>query len=249
MRESGGTLSVSLKEMDLPEERRFLSAAIPAGRYVRIDIADTGSGISPEVKERIFDPYFTTKKMGEGTGLGLSVSLGIVENHGGAIDVESVPGEGTRFSLFLPLTEPAEPTTVPEVGGRQPLPMGDGERILLVDDDPFLLDAICKNLATLGYSVQAHQSSRKALAALEGDASAFDLLITDQTMPEITGTQLAERVRQLRSDLPILLCTGYSETVTEKSASRFGISTFLLKPVNRENLARAVHQALSGPDR
>jgi CheY-like chemotaxis protein len=244
MRASGGALSVSMKEVALPEERRFLGATLRPGRYVRIEIADTGPGISREIKDRIFDPYFTTKKMGEGTGLGLSVSLGIVQHHGGAIDVESAPGAGTVFTVFLPLTEPAD---APEKTKPRQLPEGAGERILLVDDDPFLLDAVCKHLATLGYSVQTHHSSREALAALQGDASAFDLLITDQTMPGITGVQLVGKVRRLRPDLPILLCTGYSDAVTEENASQFGISKFLKKPVSREDLAIAVHHALTAP--
>ncbi len=242
MRESGGTLSISMEAVELPEERRFFSAAIPPGRYVRIRIADTGAGISREIKERIFEPYFTTKKMGEGTGLGLSVTLGIVENHGGAIDVESTPGRGTVFTVFLPLTEPVTP---PVKRRPRQLPQGEGERILLVDDDRLLLDAICKNLASLGYSVQAHHSSREALAVLEGDVSAFDLLITDQTMPGITGVQLVGKARRLRPDLPVLLCTGYSEAVTEETAASLGISEYLKKPVSGEDLAVAVRRALT----
>ena len=245
MRASGGALSVSMDEIELSEERRFLAAILRPGRYVRIEIADTGPGISREIKDRIFEPYFTTKKMGEGTGLGLSVTLGIVERHGGAIDVESASGKGTVFRVFLPLTEPA---AAPKKKRPRKLPGGAGERILLVDDDPLLLDAVGKHLATFGYSVQAHQSSVEALAALQGDASAFDLLITDQTMPDITGVQLAGKVRRLRPDLPILLCTGYSEAVTEENASQFGISRFLKKPVSREDLALAVHHALNPVD-
>jgi signal transduction histidine kinase/CheY-like chemotaxis protein/HAMP domain-containing protein len=244
MRDTGGTLSVSMEEVTLREERRCAAATLRPGRYVRIEIADTGAGISREVKERIFEPYFTTKKMGEGTGLGLSVSMGIVENHGGAIDVESMPGSGTVFSVFLPLTDPVAP---PKKRGTRQLPKGEGERILLVDDDLFLLNAICKHLAALGYRVRKHHSSTEALAELQGDASAFDLLITDQTMPRITGIQLIGKVRRLRPDLPVLLCTGYSETVTEETASQFGISKFLMKPFSRETLAWAVHQALNEP--
>jgi CheY-like chemotaxis protein len=246
MRASGGALSVSMDDVALSEERRFLAAILRPGRYVRIEIADTGPGIPQEIRDRIFEPYFTTKKMGEGTGLGLSVSLGIVERHGGAIDVESTPGGGTVFTVFLPLTEPA---AAPERKRPRKPPSGAGERILLVDDDPLLLDAVGKHLETFGYSVQAHHSSVDALAALQGDASAFDLLITDQTMPGITGIQLVGKVRRLRADLPILLCTGYSEAVTEENASQFGITKFLKKPVSREDLALAVHHALISPDR
>jgi CheY-like chemotaxis protein len=245
MRESGGTLFVSMDAATLSKERQFLASSIPSGRYVRVSVADTGPGIPAEIRERIFEPYFTTKKMNEGTGLGLSVSLGIIETHGGAIEVESAAGRGTTFTVFLPVAASSAST-----GSRVPLklPRGDGQRILFVDDEPFFLDAITEQLESLGYRVETTHDGRDALAQLQADLPAFDMVMTDQTMPEMTGVQLAGQIRKLSPDIPIILCTGYSETVTEETAGRFGISKFLMKPINRENLAFAVYHALKRTD-
>ncbi len=245
MRELGGTLSVSMDVLQLPGKSKRDTMDIRPGRYVRISVADTGPGIPQEIRERIFEPYFTTKKMNEGTGMGLSVSLGIVQSHGGVIGVESVPGKGTAFTVFLPVTEPK---AAAETSAAMQLPKGDGERLLLVDDEPFFLDAMREQLNSLGYAVETHDNGLNALARLMADPTGFDMVITDQTMPEITGVQLAGSVRKLRTDLPILLCTGYSETVTEETASQFGIAKFLMKPISREDLALAVHHALRSAD-
>jgi signal transduction histidine kinase/ActR/RegA family two-component response regulator len=242
MRKTGGTLSVSMDAVTLTEEQRFRASSIPPGRYVRFSVADTGPGIPAEIQDRIFEPYFTTKEIGEGTGLGLSVSLGIIETHGGAIDVQSATGSGATFTVWLPA---AALSASPDTTITAKLPRGNGQRILFVEDEPFFLDAITEQLESLGYFVKAAHDGRKALDLLQANLSAFDLVITDQTMPTITGIQLAGQIRNLSPDIPVILCTGYSETVTEETAARFGITKFLLKPIDRKELAVAVHHALN----
>jgi PAS domain S-box-containing protein len=242
MRPVGGRLTVSLQNILLKQPKAFMSLKIPPGEYVQLSVADTGHGIAPHVIERIFEPYFTTKKINEGTGLGLSVILGIVRKHHGLIEVASKPGEGTRFDIFFPLVH----ARIPE---RRTLedttPQGKGEQVLVVDDEQFCRDVIKDSLEHLGYRVNVQESSRKALETFRQTPGIFDLMVTDQTMPELTGVQLIEAVRQYNKTIPVILCTGFSETVTEQSARHYGINKFIMKPVNIKDLARAAHEALA----
>jgi CheY-like chemotaxis protein len=243
MRERGGVLSLSLQSISLEAPRQCRSLSIPPGEYLKLGVSDTGCGITPQICERIFDPYFTTKEKTEGSGLGLSVTLGILKAHKGLIEVRSTVGEGTRFDLYFPV---APYRTMEEPSPSGDLPTGDREKILVVDDEAFFLDVVRDSLEHLGYRVIAHQSSLKALDLFKGDPEAFDLVVTDQTMPEMTGIQLITEIRKTSRDIPIILCTGYSETVTEQSARHYGITRFLMKPVNAKALAWAVREAL-GP--
>lgn len=243
MRESGGTLTLELENTEIRERKRFLGMEIPAGDYLRFSVSDTGSGIPPEILDRIFDPYFTTKKVGEGTGLGLSVSAGIVQNHHGLIEAESSPGQGTVFRVYLPLAPAAPDMISPE---KEKIPRGRGQKILFADDEHFFLEAIAEQLRNLDYEVTALTESRRALKLISSDPRRFDLVLTDQTMPDMTGIQLAGEIRKLNPEIPIILCTGFSETVTEQTAGEYGISKFLMKPVHREELAKAVYELLSG---
>lgn len=241
MKSSGGVLTIGLEKVTLLRSMEFLSLKAVPGDYIRLSISDTGHGIDPQIFERVFEPYFTTKKLSEGTGLGLSVTMGIVKNHGGLIEVESTAGMGSRFSIYFPLTR--ENQTESAVLERS-LPPGHGERVLIVDDEPFFLEVVKMYLETLGYLVVASHSSLRTLEIFKNNPEAFDLVITDQTMPEMTGVQLAAEIRKHHPTKPIILCTGYSETVTEQSAEHFGITRFLMKPVICRDLAWAVHDAL-----
>lgn len=241
MKDSGGLLTITLKKVFLDVPRQFLSMAIPAGEYMLLQVEDTGCGMPVAVLERIFEPYFTTKKINEGTGLGMAVVLGIIKSHKGLIEVESIIGTGTRFDIYLPLTREDS-----EQNGKttSSLPMGRGEHVLLVDDEPFFLEVVQENLQLLGYHVTANLSSLDALRLYTSTPHDYDLLITDQTMPEMTGVQLVREIRKIDKNLPIILCTGYSEIVSEQSAVYYGINQFLMKPVNTSDLAQAVAAVL-----
>ncbi len=241
MREKGGQLTINVKKVFLDAPRQFFSMTIAAGEYIQLQVIDTGCGMSPAVRERIFEPYFTTKNVNEGTGLGMAVVLGIIKSHQGLIEVESAIGTGTRFDIYLPLTQ--ENAAV-NGGTPPPLPMGKGEHVLLVDDEAFFLEVIQESLQLLGYHVTASLSSMAALRMFADAPRDYDLLITDQTMPEMTGVQLVREIRQIDKNLPIILCTGYSEIVSEQSATYYGINQFLMKPVNTSDLAQAVAAVL-----
>jgi len=243
MRDDGGVLALSLRNVSFPAPREWMSLKVPPGEYLQLGISDTGCGIEPQLSERIFNPYFTTKPGSEGSGLGLSVTLGIVKGHNGLIEMESTVGKGTRFDVYLPV---ARCKAMQEEPSADSLPVGRQENILVVDDELFFLDVVRESLEYLGYRVQAHASSLKALEAFKEDPTGFDLLVTDQTMPEMTGVQLIAEIRKLHGTVPVLLCTGYSETVTEQTAGYYGITRFLMKPVSTKDLARAVHEALDG---
>ena len=241
MRETGGTLTFALQNRLLTEPRYFLTLTIPPGEYIKLSISDTGPGIPNEMKERIFEPYFTTKEKQEGTGLGLSVTFGIIKNLNGLIEVERSDARATTFAVYLPLGKNAG-THAPSRSHR--LPRGRRESILCVDDENVFLEVVQKHLEELGYQVRACSSSVQALEHLRADPAAFDLIITDQTMPEMTGVQLAADIRAINQTLPLILCTGYSEAVTAQTAKRLGITNILMKPITRSELARTVHRVL-----
>jgi CheY-like chemotaxis protein len=243
MRDDGGVLALSLRNVSLTAPRERMSMRVPPGEYLQLGISDTGCGIETQVSGRIFDPYFTTKRGSEGSGLGLSVTLGIVKGHKGLIEVESNVGEGTRFDIYLPV---ARSKAVQKESQADSLPVGRQENILVVDDERFFLDVVRDSLEYLGYRVKAHASSLKALEVFKEDPTGFDLLVTDQTMPEMTGVQLIAEIRKIHRTIPVLLCTGYSETVTEETAGYYGITQFLMKPVSTKDLAMAVHEVLDG---
>ena len=245
MRATGGTLTFTLENQRLAETRYAMALSIPPGDYVKITIADNGPGIPDALLERIFEPYFTTKEKQEGTGLGLAVTFGIVKNMNGLIEVEENAPGMTRFAVYLPLvrnggTEGTEPSAR--------LPRGRNQKILCVDDEAVFLEVVQKHLEGLGYRVAASRSSVEARDRLMAEPDAFDLIITDQTMPELTGVQLAAEIRKHNPAVPIILCTGYSEAVTAHTARQLGITALIMKPVTRKELAKTVHQALQqGP--
>lgn len=240
MRASGGVLEIILSDIELhpPDMARF--HGIVPGPFVHLSFRDTGHGIDPAHMERIFEPYFTTKQTGEGTGLGLAVVHGIVRNHGGAITAYSEPGKGAIFHVYLPKFK-AWPSLEAERAG--PLPTGT-ESILLVDDEHGLVDAYGKMLGRLGYRVTGVESSPEALGIFRASPDDFDLVITDQTMPKLPGIDLAREILRIRPEIPVLLCSGYSETIDKEAASRAGIRDFVLKPLLLVEIARVIRRIL-----
>jgi len=240
MQKTGGVLDVSFIEMDLGLEDKFMIKGLSPGKYVRITVSDTGHGIPPGLKERIFDPYFTTKGLGVGTGLGLSVAHGIVKNHGGAFSVYSESGKGSTFHVYLPRVD-ADVIDV-SVAKESP-PVGD-EQILFIDDEETLVQIGRQMLERLGYKVSTKSCSVKALEDFREDPMKFDLVITDQTMPNMTGEVLAKEMMQIRSDIPIILCTGFSHLVDQKKSQLIGIRAFLMKPLILRDLAVTIRKVL-----
>lgn len=212
------------------------------GPYVYLTISDTGSGIPPHVIERIFDPFFTTKEVGEGTGMGLAIVHGIVTGYGGAITAESTLGEGSRFTIYLPRVA----QTAVEKAPSRPLadiPRGQGH-ILFVDDEAVLVRLGQAMLEHLGYEVTAYTSSLEALRAFRAGPEQFDVVITDQTMPILTGATLVEELRRIRPDIPIILCTGFSHMMNAEKAQALGVDAFVMKPGVTEELAVKIQQVL-----
>lgn len=240
--ERGGILSVLLERIDLAEAHSVSRGTLSPGPYIRLVIADTGVGIPPDVVERMFDPFFTTRGVGKGTGLGLSLVHGIVTDLGGAIDVKSVLGEGTRFEIWLPVTmEVAKPATTTAV--RQ-LPRGRGETVMIVDDEPMLVALAEEMLAGLDYEPVGFESSREALQVFRSKPERFDLVLTDEAMPELVGTELAREIQILRPDVPVILMSGHGGAALTHRAAVIGVKEVLHKPLQRVDLAEALARAL-----
>jgi CheY-like chemotaxis protein len=211
-----------------------------SGPYAKLTVGDTGTGMKEDVLKRIFEPFFTTKEVGQGTGMGLPVAYGIVKSHGGAITAESIPGKGTIFTVFLPH---ASVSPIDEKEEGEDVPRGR-ERILLVDDEPFVVEATSKTLERLGYEVTTAPSGPEALEMFLKEPDRFDLVITDQVMPDLTGMDLAARMLETRKDLPIILFTGFSEMVSPENAKSAGVKEFLMKPIVKKELAETVRRVL-----
>lgn len=240
MQDSGGVLEVKLDEVEIDSGDPDLSMHMIPRRYQILTVSDTGHGMNASVQERIFDPFFTTKGPGKGTGLGLSVVHGIVKSHGGKITCHSEPGKGATFEVFLPTIEAEAPERPERLDA---IPLGR-ERILFVDDEAALVDIGKQMLQSLGYNVVARTSSIEALEAFRAQPDKFDLLITDNTMPNMTGVELVKNIKRIRPRIPVLLCTGFSEGITEEKVKAIGIAGFLMKPITRENVARVIRQVL-----
>jgi len=238
--ENSGEMTIRLQKAELDADFTASHPGMKPGRHVALSVSDTGPGIDPGIVGKIFDPFFTTKSEEQGTGLGLSVVHGIVEGHHGMIHVESQLGQGSEFIVYLPAAEVA-PT--PTKKTEQELPKGS-ERILFVDDEPAIAQMVEQQLTNLGYAVEVRTSSVDALELLQSAPERFDLLITDMTMPQMTGVNLAKEIRRFCPDMPVILCTGFSEQINEEMAREMGISTFLLKPIVRNEMAAAIRRAL-----
>ena len=241
MRYTGGEIDIELDTVGIDTTSTAEHPHLLPGPYARLTVRDTGHGMSPSLQGRIFDPFFTTKEYGAGTGMGLAIVHGIVRDHGGAITVSSTPDIGTTFRVYLPQIEsaptaPADPHPSP--------PHGSG-RILFVDDEGELVRMTQKMLTHLGYDVCAVNRSQDALARFRAAPHDFDLVITDQTMPDITGDRLTQELRQLRPDIPVILCTGFSHVMDEAKALALGIDAFLFKPLVLNDLALAIRKVLN----
>ena len=242
MEDEGGRLTIELDDVDLRAGGRRIDGPAACDQAVELIVRDTGKGMPASVCGRIFDPYFTTKAKGKGTGMGLAVVHGIITSFGGEIQVESQPGQGSAFHILLPVAEALRLDARHDPSAEEAAP--GAESILLVDDEPQIVSLVEIMLASLGYRVLAFTDSVKALAAFEANPWEFQLVLTDMTMPGITGQELARRVLQIRPGLPVVLTTGYSEQINEDKAHRMGISKFLYKPVLRNDLARVLREAL-----
>ena len=240
MKEAGGILGINVTNVDFEPDSPVFDADIEPGEYVQLAVTDTGSGMAPDVMKRIFEPFFTTKEVGEGTGMGLPVVYGVVKSLHGTITVESEPGAGSTFRVFLPIARTDEK---PEGSEAQVTPKGT-ERIIFVDDEELLVEWGQAVLERLGYTVTALTDSTEALKLFSVDPSRFDLVITDQTMPKLTGLNLARKLLTIRNNIPIILCTGHSDSTSPEKAKEAGIKEFLIKPLGKQQLAAVVRRVL-----
>ena len=242
MEASGGVLTIKLQPVHIDEKYRIPPLNISPGEYVELTVSDTGTGIGPDIIDKIFDPYFTTKGLSKGTGMGLAIIHGIITEYGGAITVDSKPGDGSSFHVYFPVVEKNEVSFCQDT---EDIPHGEGH-ILLIDDEELLVDLGQTMLERLGYKVTVCCSSLDALTTFQNSPEDFDIVITDQTMPEMTGSDLARRMLQIRPDIPIILCTGYSNVIDNETARSLGIKRFVLKPLTMKKIAQLLHEVLQG---
>jgi PAS domain S-box-containing protein len=236
VQEKNGTITVTLGEIKI-DRTHAIKTIMEPGKYVQFTVSDDGIGMPKEIKNKIFDPYFTTKKQGKGTGLGLSVVYGIVKEYGGEIEVTTKMGAGTTFKIYLPLMD--DPKNKIDIEPKPDLKMGH-EHILLVDDEKSVAEIEQRMLQRLGYQVTSRTNSMEALELFRSNPDAFDMVITDMTMPNMTGDQLANAIFSIKPDTPIIICTGFSERLSKEQAASAGIQGFLMKPVVKSDLARMV---------
>lgn len=240
MRKTGGVMAISLTDIEFGAETGELTGEFEPGHYVKLMIQDTGEGMTPQIRKTIFDPFFTTKEKGQGTGLGMSVVHGIVQNHQGVIHISSAPGKGSSIEIFFPVITNEE--NGPQVD-EFPLSRGT-ERILFVDDDPAVAELNGISLRQLGYRVQTFTSSSEALALFEADPSGVDLVITDMDMPGLNGEEFSKKLLAARPDIPVILCTGFNVMINRLRADSIGIRAIMTKPILQRKLGRVVRGVL-----
>ncbi|SHJ62228.1 PAS domain S-box-containing protein [Malonomonas rubra DSM 5091] len=243
--EQSGEIAIKLDQVDVDAVTAAKYPNLRQGRYGQLTVSDNGSGMPPKIMTRIFDPFFTTKKQGEGTGMGLAVTHGIVQSHDGAIGVESAVGDGTTFNVFFPLSSeiPNGKKTSYDASVNQP----GSEHILLVDDEAMLVDLGKETLESLGYRVTATTSANEALELFQANPDNYDLIVTDQTMPEMSGDVLAQKAMLIRTDLPVLICTGHSAVLNAEKAQAIGVKALLMKPLNSKELNSEIRKILESP--
>ena len=240
MEQHGGLLEITMMPVDLDDSKILNFGELNAGPYVKLAVRDTGAGMDADTMERIFEPYYTTKEKEMGTGMGLAVVHGIVRAHHGGIRVLSELGRGSTFEVYLP-------RVLKDAGDMQassdPLPTGN-ERILFIDDEETLVEMTLRMLSHLGYKVTAMTNSTEALNLFRSQPGHFDLIITDLTMPELTGDRLTQEIIRLRPDVPIILCTGFSEKISAERAKEIGLAAFLMKPIVLRELSGTIRRVL-----
>ena len=244
MRTSGGTLEIKLLDVEITSDFADGHPELNPGNYIKLSVSDKGNGIPQHILDRIFDPFFTTKQKGEGTGMGLAVVHGVIGSIGGAIAVSSKPGQGTTFDVYLPTIESRGE---PIAGAEASIPTGT-ESILFVDDEPALVNIGKQTLEALGYTVTTRTSSIEALELFHAKAEKFDLVITDMTMPHMTGDELARELIRIRPEIPIILCTGYSARINQQQALAMGIRAFVSKPIIKRQIAASIREVLDGKE-
>jgi signal transduction histidine kinase/ActR/RegA family two-component response regulator len=240
MKDKGGVLEVKLGLVEVDAELVRLHTNLHQGTYVRLTVSDTGRGMDSETRDRVFDPFFTTKEIGEGTGLGLSVVHGIVASHGGEITVYSEPGVGTTFHVYLPQSDGGVEEELPE---EKVIATGE-ERVLFVDDDEEVAHMANRTLGRLGYQVTVRTDSVEARDTFRHNPDKFDIVITDQTMPKMTGVELAKELLSIRPDLPIILISGFSQMFTAEKIKSAGIREFIMKPIIASELSQTIRRVL-----
>ncbi|HEY5996705.1 MAG TPA: ATP-binding protein, partial [Candidatus Deferrimicrobiaceae bacterium] len=238
----GGVLTIRIAEVEVDEAAASRNPDLRPGPYALVSIADTGTGMSPEILARIFEPFFTTKPGGEGTGLGLSVVHGIVQNHDGAVAVRSVEGEGSTFDVYLPRIPVAAESGQAETGEAA----GGTASVLFVDDEPMIRELASESLSMLGYRVETAVNGGDALEKFRAAPGAFDLVVTDYTMPDMNGIDLAEKLVGIRPGIPIILCSGFMPALTPAGVKESIIRRFLLKPLTMKELGSAIRECLQG---
>ena len=243
MRDHGGVLEISVDKQVIESDNLSNYPNIEPGAYSKLTVSDTGHGIGEEIKERIFDPFFTTKERDHGTGMGLAVVHGIIQGYDGFITLESESGKGAVFHVYIPLLDDTVEYDESMESVTVSYPKGEG-RVLLVDDEETLVAMEQRMLEYLGYEVVTKSGSLEALEAFNATPAQFDLVITDLTMPNMTGLELATKMRAVRDDIPIILCTGFSESLTEEKIKNSGIKGLLMKPLSINDLANACRTAL-----
>jgi len=240
MEENGGILDVSLSQVEVNSDASKIDPDIKQGKYIKLSISDTGNGISKDIIGKIFDPYFTTKEVGKGSGLGLAIVHGIVKNHKGSISVESQLGKGSVFTILFPVVEKTIDKT--NETKEDKLLLGN-ESILFVDDEESIANMMGMMLKRIGYKVEIRTSSVEALELFQSKPDHFDLVITDMTMPQMSGDKLTEKIREIRHDIPVIICTGYSKLMDKEKSQSMGV-IFLFKPIGFSDIAKNIRKAL-----
>ena len=239
MEDDGGVMEIETHNVNLDKKSVFIDPDLIPGKYLRIIISDTGKGIEPEIIDRIFDPFFTTKGVGKGSGMGLSVVQGIVKGYKGSISVESEYGKGSIVKIFFPVIE--EELLKSEVIDK--LPVGN-ERVLFIDDEELMVNTVKRMLESLGYHVETETSPVYALELFQSNPDQFDLVITDMAMPNMYGDKLVKEILNIRPEMPIIICTGFSYKISEESAMEIGCKAFAMKPLNIEDFAVIIREVL-----
>jgi len=240
MKEAGGSLTVALSDVQIHESKQAKSKKIVPGKYVKLEVSDTGYGMAETALERVFDPYYTTKEAGEGTGFGLAIVQAVVDEHEGFLEVKSTPGKGTDFYIYFPIvTKDVEPDCKDDT---KSISLEGNEQILFVDDEEAIRKIAKANFKRYGYGVVLRKNGIEALEEFKKNYNQFDIIITDMNMPGMAGDVFLTEVKKINSDIPIILCTGFSDTMTEEKASSMGISAYMMKPVQMDDLCLKIRQ-------